>query len=204
MCPEASTEKRPPYHVLGPSLSALSHRYVYDHIGGEHSAVIPELVASVATFAVTTLWLGPCDIVYLWSVLNCFGLNFELWVQKLAEWEPLARIEVSPGSGAPLLSEGVQPHAVPRTLTTTLLVLRRMAHPGGIWPSLPSVGHGTPRPGYIGQVPPSLQTSVSPSLTMRESDLGLSETQAYPQDLSDHVNKASDHRVLFPLGLLWH
>ena len=25
------------------------------------------------------------DIVYLWSCLNCFGLNFELWVQKLAE-----------------------------------------------------------------------------------------------------------------------
>ncbi|XP_066101954.1 protein-cysteine N-palmitoyltransferase HHAT-like protein isoform X3 [Saccopteryx bilineata] len=54
-------------------------KYVYDHIGGEHSAVIPELVASVATFVVTTLWLGPCDIVYLWSILNCFGLNFELW-----------------------------------------------------------------------------------------------------------------------------
>ncbi|XP_074168659.1 protein-cysteine N-palmitoyltransferase HHAT-like protein isoform X2 [Rhinolophus sinicus] len=71
------------------------NRYVYDHIGGEHSAVIPELVATVATFAVTTLWLGPCDIVYLWSILNCFGLNFELWVQKLAEWGPLARIEAS-------------------------------------------------------------------------------------------------------------
>ena len=25
------------------------------------------------------------DIVYLWSCLNCLGLNFELWVQKLAE-----------------------------------------------------------------------------------------------------------------------
>ncbi|XP_067610001.1 protein-cysteine N-palmitoyltransferase HHAT-like protein isoform X2 [Pseudorca crassidens] len=70
-------------------------RYVYDHIGGEHSEVIPELVATVATFAVTTLWLGPCDTVYLWSCLNCFGLNFELWVQKLAEWGPLARIEAS-------------------------------------------------------------------------------------------------------------
>lgn len=69
-------------------------RYVYDHIGGDHSAVIPELAASVATFVVTTLWLGPCDIVYLWSVLNCFGLNFELWVQKLAEHGPLAQFEV--------------------------------------------------------------------------------------------------------------
>ncbi|ELW58277.1 Protein-cysteine N-palmitoyltransferase HHAT-like protein [Tupaia chinensis] len=70
-------------------------KYVYDHIGGEHSAVVPELVATVATFAITTLWLGPCDIVYLWSLLNCFGLNFELWVQKLAEWGPFARIEAS-------------------------------------------------------------------------------------------------------------
>lgn len=102
-----------PCRVLGPPPPALSRRYVYDHIGGEHSAVIPELVASVATFAVTTLWLGPCDIVYLWSVLNCFGLNFELWVQKLAEWGPLARTEVSPGGGAPLSSEGVQTHAAP-------------------------------------------------------------------------------------------
>ncbi|XP_011532272.1 protein-cysteine N-palmitoyltransferase HHAT-like protein isoform X3 [Homo sapiens] len=70
-------------------------KYVYNHIGGEHSAVIPELAATVATFAITTLWLGPCDIVYLWSFLNCFGLNFELWMQKLAEWGPLARIEAS-------------------------------------------------------------------------------------------------------------
>lgn len=64
--------------------------------------MIPELGASVATFAITTLWLGPCDIVYLWSFLNCFGLNFELWVQKLAERKPLAGIEVSwegPGAG---------------------------------------------------------------------------------------------------------
>ncbi|KAI4532170.1 hypothetical protein MG293_017435 [Ovis ammon polii] len=70
-------------------------KYVYDYIGGEHSAVIPELGATIATFAITTLWLGPCDIVYLWSCLNCFGLNFELWVQKLAELEPLAQIETS-------------------------------------------------------------------------------------------------------------
>lgn len=83
-----------PTPPAGP-FSCLSCRYVYDHIGGEHSEVIPELGATVATFAITTLWLGPCDIVYLWSFLNCFGLNFELWVQKLAEWGPLAQIEVS-------------------------------------------------------------------------------------------------------------
>ncbi|XP_070632264.1 protein-cysteine N-palmitoyltransferase HHAT-like protein isoform X2 [Bos indicus] len=70
-------------------------KYVYNYIGGEHSAVIPELGATIATFAITTLWLGPCDVVYLWSCLNCFGLNFELWVQKLAELEPLSQIETS-------------------------------------------------------------------------------------------------------------
>ena len=69
--------------------------YMYDHIGGEHSAVIPELGANVATFAITTLWLGPCDNAYLWSCLNCFGLNFELWVPKLAEWGSLVQIEAS-------------------------------------------------------------------------------------------------------------
>nr|XP_023476426.1 coiled-coil domain-containing protein 13 isoform X8 [Equus caballus] len=70
-------------------------KYVYDHIGGEHSEVIPELGATVATFSITTLWLGPCGIVYLWSFLNCFGLNFELWVQKLVKLGPLAQIEAS-------------------------------------------------------------------------------------------------------------
>lgn len=95
MChPAVQNERICPHIPVVPS-SHLFCRYVYDHIGGDHSAVIPELAASVATFVVTTLWLGPCDIVYLWSVLNCFGLNFELWVQKLAECGPLAQIEVS-------------------------------------------------------------------------------------------------------------
>lgn len=136
-------------------LPAFSHRYVYDHIGGEHSEVIPELAASVATFAVTTLWLGPCDIVYLWSLLNCFGLNFELWVQKLAEREPLAHIEVSrEGLAGDCCSLKAPSHTwspVQNFLTTTLLVVRTMAHLGGIWPSLPSVWCGTPRAGYVGQ-----------------------------------------------------
>uniref|UniRef100_F6VVX3 Hedgehog acyltransferase like n=1 Tax=Monodelphis domestica TaxID=13616 RepID=F6VVX3_MONDO len=70
-------------------------KYVYDAIGGEHQSVGPELIATLATFAITTLWLGPHHIVYLWSALNCFGLNFELWVQKLAEWGPVAQVESS-------------------------------------------------------------------------------------------------------------
>lgn len=123
-------------------------RYVYDRVGGDHSAVIPELAASVATFVITTLWLGPCDIVYLWSVLNCFGLNFELWVQKLAEHGPLAQIEVGykgPGPGDWLGSVGGS-HEVGGTAAS-------WSHPGmrGPWPrtfsltSLVCQGHAPPR-----------------------------------------------------------
>lgn len=72
----------------------LAIRYVYDHIGENHDNIIKELIATIATFAVTTLWLGPCEIVYIWSVFNCFGLNFELWVQKFFQWEPFAKLEV--------------------------------------------------------------------------------------------------------------
>lgn len=88
--------------------------------------MIPELAASIATFVITTLWLGPCDIVYLWSVLNCFGLNFELWVQKLAERGPLAHMEVGrrfqavtgwisliTGDSGVVLSGVIQAHLVP-------------------------------------------------------------------------------------------
>ncbi|XP_048366344.1 protein-cysteine N-palmitoyltransferase HHAT-like protein [Sphaerodactylus townsendi] len=68
-------------------------KYVYDYIGENHSNILKELLATISTFAVTTLWLGPCEIVYIWSVCNCFGLNFELWVQKFFELETFARIE---------------------------------------------------------------------------------------------------------------
>lgn len=73
---------------------SLAIRYVYDHIGENHDNIMKELVATIATFAVTTLWLGPCEIVYIWSVFNCFGLNFELWVQKFFQQEPFAKLEV--------------------------------------------------------------------------------------------------------------
>lgn len=69
-------------------------RYVYDHIGENHDNILKELVASITTFAVTTLWLGPCEIVYIWSLVNCFGLNFELWVQKFFQLGPFAKLEV--------------------------------------------------------------------------------------------------------------
>lgn len=73
---------------------SLTVRYVYDHLGENHDNIMKELVATIATFAVTTLWLGPCEIVYIWSVFNCFGLNFELWVQKFFQLEPFAKLEV--------------------------------------------------------------------------------------------------------------
>ncbi|NXU80175.1 HHATL protein, partial [Oreotrochilus melanogaster] len=74
-------------------------KYVYDHLGENHDNILKELVASIATFAVTTLWLGPSEVVYIWSVVNCFGLNFELWVQKFFQQKLFAKMESKlPGS----------------------------------------------------------------------------------------------------------
>ncbi|XP_066573074.1 hedgehog acyltransferase like, b isoform X2 [Amia ocellicauda] len=68
-------------------------KYVYDYLGENHDSIRKELMATISTFAITTLWLGPCDIVYIWSVCNCFGLNFELWVAKFFQLEPFATME---------------------------------------------------------------------------------------------------------------
>uniref|UniRef100_A0AAY4A315 Protein-cysteine N-palmitoyltransferase HHAT-like protein n=1 Tax=Denticeps clupeoides TaxID=299321 RepID=A0AAY4A315_9TELE len=68
-------------------------KYVYDYIGQNHDGIFRELVATICTFAITTLWLGPCEIVYIWSFFNCFGLNFELWVAKLFSLPPFSTIE---------------------------------------------------------------------------------------------------------------
>uniref|UniRef100_A0A6J0VEZ7 Protein-cysteine N-palmitoyltransferase HHAT-like protein n=1 Tax=Pogona vitticeps TaxID=103695 RepID=A0A6J0VEZ7_9SAUR len=70
-------------------------KYVYDYLGGNHDHILKELVATVSTFVVTTLWLGPCEIVYIWSICNCFGLNFELWVQLFFQLKPFANIEAT-------------------------------------------------------------------------------------------------------------
>ncbi|XP_039377641.1 protein-cysteine N-palmitoyltransferase HHAT-like protein isoform X4 [Mauremys reevesii] len=70
-------------------------KYIYDHLGENHDNVVKELRATICTFAVTTLWLGPCEIVYIWSVCNCFGLNFELWVQKFFQREPFGSMEAN-------------------------------------------------------------------------------------------------------------
>ncbi|ROL44729.1 Protein-cysteine N-palmitoyltransferase HHAT-like protein [Anabarilius grahami] len=74
-------------------LYVFAETYVYDYIGENHEAIFKELLATICTFAVTTLWLGPCEIVYIWSFFNCFGLNFELWVAKLFSLPPFSTIE---------------------------------------------------------------------------------------------------------------
>ncbi|XP_061550287.1 hedgehog acyltransferase like, a isoform X1 [Phycodurus eques] len=68
-------------------------KYVYDYIGGDHDKVFKELLATTSTFAITTLWLGPRELVYIWSFFNCFGLNFELWVGKFFSFPPFSTIE---------------------------------------------------------------------------------------------------------------
>ncbi|KAJ8337223.1 hypothetical protein SKAU_G00384430 [Synaphobranchus kaupii] len=68
-------------------------KYVYDYLGKNHDQIFRELLATVCTFVVTTLWLGPCEIVYIWSFCNCFGLNFELWVAKFFSVRPFSSIE---------------------------------------------------------------------------------------------------------------
>lgn len=85
-----------PVEFRGPD-GFLSHRYVYDKLGGKHENVLEELVATLCTFGVTILWLGPCEVVLLWAFFNCFGLNFELWTAKLSSMEPFASFEVGLG-----------------------------------------------------------------------------------------------------------
>lgn len=69
-------------------------RYVYNYLGGKHEHVLDELIASLCTFGVTALWLGPGWVVLIWALLNCFGLNLELWTNKLFKMEPFISIEV--------------------------------------------------------------------------------------------------------------
>lgn len=70
------------------------HRYVYNYLGGKHENVLDELIASLSTYGIMSLWLGPSWVVFIWAFLNCFGLNFELWTAKLFSMEPFISIEV--------------------------------------------------------------------------------------------------------------
>lgn len=69
-------------------------RYVYNYLGGKHDNMLDELVASLCTYGITALWLGPSWVVLLWAFFNCFGLNFELWMAKFFSTEPFFTIEV--------------------------------------------------------------------------------------------------------------
>uniref|UniRef100_A0A3P8TU69 Hedgehog acyltransferase like, b n=1 Tax=Amphiprion percula TaxID=161767 RepID=A0A3P8TU69_AMPPE len=70
-------------------------KYVYDYLGGKHDNVVEELIATLCTFAVTILWLGPCQVVLIWAFFNCFGLNFELWTAKFFAMEPFTSFELA-------------------------------------------------------------------------------------------------------------
>uniref|UniRef100_A0A7N8XLA0 Hedgehog acyltransferase like, b n=1 Tax=Mastacembelus armatus TaxID=205130 RepID=A0A7N8XLA0_9TELE len=70
-------------------------KYVYDYLGGKHKNVLEELVATLCTFGVAILWLGPCKVVLLWAFFNCFGLNFELWTARFFSMEPFASYEMA-------------------------------------------------------------------------------------------------------------
>uniref|UniRef100_A0A3B3VYY8 Hedgehog acyltransferase like, a n=1 Tax=Poecilia latipinna TaxID=48699 RepID=A0A3B3VYY8_9TELE len=82
-------------------------RYVYDYIGENHDKIFKELLATVCTFAITTLWLGPCELVYIWSFFNCFGLNFELWVAKFFSIPPFSIMEGAMGEAMSRRIRGV-------------------------------------------------------------------------------------------------
>uniref|UniRef100_A0A3B3BJ93 Hedgehog acyltransferase like, b n=1 Tax=Oryzias melastigma TaxID=30732 RepID=A0A3B3BJ93_ORYME len=69
--------------------------YVYDYLGGKHENVLEELVATLCTYGITILWLGPCEVVLFWAFFNCFGLNFELWTTKFFSMEPFVSLEPS-------------------------------------------------------------------------------------------------------------
>ncbi|KAM9332955.1 hedgehog acyltransferase like, b isoform 1-T1 [Pholidichthys leucotaenia] len=70
-------------------------KYVYNYLGGKHENVVGELVATLCTFGITILWLGPCQVVLIWAFFNCFGLNFELWTAKFFSMEPFTTFEVA-------------------------------------------------------------------------------------------------------------
>ncbi|XP_017261919.1 hedgehog acyltransferase like, b isoform X2 [Kryptolebias marmoratus] len=68
-------------------------KYVYDRLGGKHDDVAAELLATLCTYGVAVLWLGPCQAVLLWALLNCLGLNLEMWTAKLSSTEPFVSSE---------------------------------------------------------------------------------------------------------------
>lgn len=68
---------------------------MYNYLGGKHENVVEELLATLCTFGVTIVWLGPSEEVLFWAFLNCFGLNFELWAAKFFSMEPFSSFEMA-------------------------------------------------------------------------------------------------------------
>ncbi|TRZ00390.1 hypothetical protein DNTS_013054 [Danionella cerebrum] len=70
-------------------------KYVYNYLGGKHDNIVDELIASLCTYGITALWLGPSWVVFIWAFFNCFGLNFEMWTAKFFTMEPFISIEMA-------------------------------------------------------------------------------------------------------------
>ncbi|XP_052452420.1 protein-cysteine N-palmitoyltransferase HHAT-like protein isoform X2 [Carassius gibelio] len=70
-------------------------KYVYNYLGGKHDNVLDELIASLCTFGIAALWLGPGWVVFIWAFLNCFGRNLEFLTAKFFTMEPFISIEMA-------------------------------------------------------------------------------------------------------------
>ncbi|XP_065114204.1 hedgehog acyltransferase like, b [Paramisgurnus dabryanus] len=70
-------------------------KYVYNYLGGKHENTLNELIASLCTYGIAALWLGPSWVVFTWAFLNCFGLNCELWTARFFNMEPFISIEMA-------------------------------------------------------------------------------------------------------------
>nr|XP_015810638.2 hedgehog acyltransferase like, b isoform X1 [Nothobranchius furzeri] len=70
-------------------------KYVYNYLGGRHDGVLEELLATLCTYSIVILWLGPSQVVLLWAFFNCLGLNFELWTSKVSSMEPFVSYEAA-------------------------------------------------------------------------------------------------------------
>ncbi|CAB1350026.1 unnamed protein product, partial [Coregonus sp. 'balchen'] len=51
-------------------LYVFSETYVYDYLGGKHDNLWDEAIATLCTFGITVLWLGPCQVVAVFNTFN--------------------------------------------------------------------------------------------------------------------------------------
>lgn len=91
---KGNPRKKSSSSLCGADVFLVICRYVYNYLGGKHDNVLEELVATVCTYGIAIVWLGPREAVLAWAFFNCFGLNFELWTAKFFSMEPFASFEV--------------------------------------------------------------------------------------------------------------